>query len=853
MLAFVRKVTGMVHQRWVLTLKLRPLAFLCLFSCLLGGAALALAGAPDKPIQFSLPAGDLADALDKLGDQSGVQIMYEPALAKGIKVAAVNGTLTVGDALKQLLAPNGLRADPVNDKTVVIKRAEAKKGSSKQDVSSTLNRDPQESTAALEEIVVTAQKRSESLSKTPLAISAVSQEQLSAAGVLNLQDLSTQVPNLEIGNDSFLGNAVVLTIRGITSNYFDYAGDPAVATYLDGVYIPRTQGLNTGFFDLERVEVLRGPQGTLYGRNTLGGNVNIITAEPKNQFEASAELSYGNYNDVQTQATVNLPLTDTLSVRAAFMTHRNDGYYDTHGTTARNYGVSDDFGGRLSALWRPSENFKWRLTVEDFANKGTFGMFIQLGPNGKPADGLSPFNQPINPYPEPSMDLETFSIRSRMDWEIGSGFSVAYVAGYQHLKNDYVGGSANSPETAGVLALGNAFFGNNRNENYMHEVDLNYDSAQFKNILGGAYFHEASVDQPIYYLFTIPLAFRSFVPDYGQQAWGIFDQATYSVTDALRLTGGLRYSHDEKHNLNDTAETCGANSAAALLATYPLVTLRAASEFGALPGCALTNLSGQGTWSGTNWKAGVDYDLNANTLGYVSVTTGYQEGGINESAGGPTYGPEKAISYEAGVKTRLMDGRLSVNADIFLENVTDLQVVQHELYGQVTTNAAAARVYGIENENHWLVTDRDRLDISLNYLSAKFTNYTNAIDALTGAVFPSLDGNYLPKAPGFSGRVRYGHDFDMAGAGTLTPSAEVYYQTVTYLTEFNQLTDRVPAYSRTGLALTYKDTTGRWLVEAFVHNLENDYIRNVAYALAGVNYGIYDAPRTFGVRATFKY
>lgn len=706
----------------------------------------------------------------------------------------------------------------------------------------------------LQEVVVTAEKRSELLSKTPVAVSALTPAQLASAGVQTVEDLTTQVPNLEIGNNNFLGNAVVLTIRGLTSNFFDYLGDPAVATYVDGVYVPRTQGLSTGFFDLERVEVLRGPQGTLYGRNTIAGAVNVITAPPEHKFDASAEFSGGNYNDIQARGMINIPLGETFAIRAAVMTHRNNGYFDTDGSTARNYGAADDFGGRLSALWTPSDAFRWRLTAEDFANRGTFGAWIELGPDGKPADGMKIYDQPINPSPEPSLNINNFSLRSRMDWQITSRLSLAYVAGYQRLSDKYVGGSTNPPGADGTPELVNEFFGDFANRNYMHEFDLNYDGGPLKNVSGVSYDHERSNDNPTYYLLAIPAMLRGTLGNQlTQSAYGVFDQATYSILDSLRVDAGVRYSHDEKRNGDDMVVFCGANTPQAVLSDYPPSQNVGFGASNPPTGCALLNFSGQGSWSGVTWKAGLDHDLSKDTLGFLSVTTGFKEGSLNEASPPLPYKPEKAINYEVGLKTRLLDGRLSFSGDAFYENITDLQVSQLETFGVVTTNAGSANIHGIELETHWLLTPSDHLDGFVNWLSAKFTDYKNAVDVLSGAAYVSLDGNYLPKAPQFSVRLRYAHDFDLPNGSTLTPSAESYYQTVTYLREFNLPIDTVPAYTRTDLELSYTDPSGQWMSELFVHNVEGTAVRNLAYILNGKYYGIYDAPRTYGVRISYKY
>jgi iron complex outermembrane recepter protein len=199
-----------------------------------------------------------------------------------------------------------------------------------------------------------------------------------------------------------VNDSLEVTVRGITNSDFNPGGSPAVATYVDGIYLARTQGLNGDLFDVDRVEVLRGPQGTLYGRNSTGGNVNVVTADPKNTFGASVDVSYGNYNDVQTRAMVNLPITDDLAIRGAFTTRRSDGYFETQGATSTNYAAADNYAGRLTGLWTPSSDFKWRLALEYSVTGGTPDLEFATGPNGRPLDGQGVYDRPVSSAPEPS-------------------------------------------------------------------------------------------------------------------------------------------------------------------------------------------------------------------------------------------------------------------------------------------------------------------------------------------------------------------------------------------------------------------------------------------------------------------
>jgi iron complex outermembrane receptor protein len=692
--------------------------------------------------------------------------------------------------------------------------------------------------AALDEIIVTAQKREETLLKVPVAVSVLSQDALRDQGVVSLQDLGSTVPDVDIKTLGFT-DAIQISVRGITNSDFNESGNPAVATYIDGFYVGRSEGLGGALYDLQRVEVLRGPQGTLYGRNSTGGNVNIITADPQPSFGASADVSYGNYSDLQAHAMVNVPISDTLTIRGAFMSHQSNGYYDTLGTTQRGYGAADDHAGRLTILWKPSDNFQWRLSADDFVSNGTPGLNIATGPNGKPLDGLPVLDQPTLDHLEPYNHLDNFLIRSKMDWQLNDRFSLAYIAGYQDLKFQ-------AQVTLGPNVLDS--LRRDPFQSYSHEIDLNFDYGAFKNTAGANYFNLSTSSPDTFRILAAGLSYGLARPDrVNTNAWGIFDQATFSVSDSLRIIGGLRYSSETQHALGALSYFCP-------ISLFPNASL---SQYGSLfgPGCTTsTVIPAGGTWSNINWKAGLEYDLSNHTSSYLTATTGFKSGGANIGFNTPVpnFSPEKVISYELGIKTRLLDDRVSLNTAIFYENYTDLQVTQLTQYSTITENAAGAHIYGIENEATWRVTKHDEFSGFLDYLQATYTKYQNAVDELSGAIYPSLAGNHLPNSPVVSLKLQYLHNFDLHNGGTLTPSVWTYWQSTNYLREFNEPIDRVDAYSKTDANLTYVDPSKHWKIQGYVHNLENNLIRNGAFT-AGEYFSSYDAPRTFGALISYQY
>lgn len=712
------------------------------------------------------------------------------------------------------------------------------------------NPDNDSSAGALElqEIVVTASKREQSLTKTPIAMSALTQQQLTNAGVDNVSDLTPAVPNVQIEQFAFTG-AIYVAIRGIISKDWTETGDSDVGMYIDGVAIPRSFGLGSAFYDLSRVEVLRGPQGTLYGKDSTAGNINIITAAPEQQFAAEVDYGYGNYGDVSSHAMVNVPINDTLAVRVSGVFHRNDGYFNTDGTTTRNYGATDEYGGRLSALWQPVDGFKWRLTLEDIVSHDTEPLAIATGAHGRPVDGLPIYNRPVASYPEPKQDMTNFMVRSRMDWQISNQLTWSYIAGYQAPDQSF---ATDIPVSNALFAIPgeSASYGVSHNRNQYHEINLSYDNSWIKNIFGANYTSERT--ESVYNNQVLLDSFNEVVavPNARDSNWGVFDQATVNVSNGFRLTAGARYSSDSKNVDGSVTGICPVHYFYSGL--YP--------AGGALPGtCKINPEPATGRWSAVTWKAGAEYDITEKVMSYLSVSTGYKAGGINGGAPEPsllTFRPEHNTNYEAGIKGRYLDGKATLSADFFYEDYKDIDVDQwvgttNGGITFITQNAARAAIWGPELDGSLKITSTDRIDAFLNYLHATYQSYQNR-DPLTDVLY-NLDGKTLPNAPQVSARFQYTHDFLLPNQATLTPMAAVYWQSVSYLREFNLPDDKVPAYSKTSLRLTYAGESSRWQVQAYVDNLEDKAVRTGVENLIGAYNSWYAPPRTFGLKGTFHY
>ncbi|MES2055320.1 MAG: TonB-dependent receptor [Pseudomonadota bacterium] len=767
------------------------------------------------------------------------------------------------------------------------------------------------------DILVTATRRETSLQKTPLAVSAFSQATLDRQQVNNITDLARFVPSLQF-NQQGDQSAVLLTLRGIGNDTaFTEVADPEVAIYIDGIYSPRAQGASVLMYDMERVEVSRGPQGTLFGRNATAGAVGLISAKPTfDKLGGYAEAIVGDYNRVGTRGAINVPITDTLAARFAFVTERHSGYADFQPapnvpnvdrsafiTTGKKYYAQDQMSGRLSLLWQPSDRFSWNLSAEGFLDKGAPVISLLQTPRA----GTKLFSTLSDTAPD--TDRYSVAVRSTMNLDISDHAQISYIAGFSRL-----GGSTQADADAGALPPTGGFdpvtghqlylgaFGENRTvrsryDFTSHELQLKSTGEnRFDYILGAYYSHENNsirfdVDQRDGYRDG---STRAFVGSFIQAKRTIdslagFGQVTWHATDAIRLTGGLRYTHDKKADIggrNITAFGCPAVGAPSCLANF----------FGAYPNAtadellalfpqgtfSISNNDVKGSWNKLTYLARVDADLAPGMLGYASVSSGFKSGNIQD--GGKTTDPETITNYEVGLKTRLFDRRVTLNVAAYYSDFRGYQVNQvvtirdangNTISSQVgTQNAKGAKAYGFEAELNANLTDHDRLQFAGTLQKTKLDTLI-AIDGRFDdggnlAAARDLKGNELPHAPRFSATASYEHDFVLPNGGRITPRGTIHYETKSYLTYFNgdfkprTLTtgqvvvygdgfDSQKAYTRSDLSLRYTAPGDSFSVEAFVQNVEDSKIRTGASTFGPTRYdpvflSVYQSPRTIGAR-----
>lgn len=705
--------------------------------------------------------------------------------------------------------------------------------------------------AQLDEVIVTAQRRAEDVQRIPLSVTAVTGDRLTEQGVRTAADLTAIVPGVQIAAN---GSSVEIAVRGIGSTNNTEVGDPAVAFNMDGIYLGRPRSASAMFYDVDRVEVLRGPQGTLYGRNATAGTLNLITRKPTKDYGGYAEAEIGNYALLRTAGALNVPINDQLAFRAAFQTERHDGYANSN--PSRDYYDADNVAGRLHVLFTPTDTFTLLLSA-DYSHEG--------GSSGDPGSPIGTYRLPNeSPYSFPisadgSKDQTNFGYLAQADLDLNFA-TLTYLGSYRRDETRNLVGQTRNYDPNGprgtrcepISGAGCTVLDLKSNQHQeSHEIRLGANEGPLKWV-AGLYFYKEGNNV----LFNVRNQIAFLQPDTFSESKAAFAQATYSVTDSLRLTAGLRGTRDTKGRTGGTYIglrpdfTCGNPNGL----NTPL----------AQGGCLLYANLAEYTWNSTNYKLGAEYDLTPAVLAYAQISTGYKAGGYGD---GPPpnnnkYEPERLKAIEGGIKSRLWNNRAQANLSVFHYDYTDFQAsALGVVAGQpsnITVNAQEAKLYGAELEGTFLATDDDRFDFSVAYLHAKYESF---ILPRGDAFFPGradYSGLTLAKSPEWTLNGSYEHTFRLANEATLKARIQTHYETEKNLDYHNFALTQQDAYTKTDISLAYAPGENRWSVMAYVRNLEDKAVM----AQAGPNaQGVdrfggsahYAPPRLYGAMVSAKF
>ncbi|MFC3580073.1 TonB-dependent receptor [Sphingomonas hylomeconis] len=718
---------------------------------------------------------------------------------------------------------------------------------------------PPESQTGLEDIVVTAQRRSENVQRAALSVTAVSGDDVRNRGVTSTEQLSRLTAGLQVQPAG--GPYTTFTIRSVTQLSGNAFADPSVAVNINGVYLATPTSIRGLYYDLERLEILKGPQGTLYGRNATAGAINLITSRPGFTLGGNLGFDVGNYNRLNVNGALNLPLSDTVALRIAGQRVRHTGYM-SDGTNDE-----DAQAVRASLLFKPSTDLSVLLTA-DWSHEGGKGAGATLRktcaslgrPGGScfvadPYTGVGDLGryytaagiavQTRNPF----LDDSYLGFGLNADLTTGAG-TVSLVASYRKSDVDFV-----------TTATSWQIREKQHPKQKSVELRLAAPGGQRLQYVFGAY-----------YLDTIMHAHsnsengqrRNFSDAYtNTTGWtaAAFSQLSYEVVDHLRAVGGIRYTYEEKasDSRRYTVLTVGPDPVIPATQT----------------GTPLFLIQDKRHYNRVNWKAGLEFDAGRRNLLYANVSTGFKAGGFYSGPPGfNTYAPEEVTSFVLGSKNRFLDNRLQFNAEAFYLNYHNQQVSYVKLVGGastlVTENVGQSRAFGLEAETEFLLTPTTRLFSQLQYLDAKYKSFvyqtlapppaSSACTVTRGAPQSTVDcsGQTPLRSPRWTLIGRLEQSVPLANGGRLVGEAGVRYETrfqndVSYLPE-----SEAYATARVDMALSYLSPGDRFTLKAYVDNLTNvvsitDATMSTSYPVIAA-YGVRVlAPRTFGVRGSVKF
>ena len=728
-----------------------------------------------------------------------------------------------------------------------------------------------EGRAKRDEIIVTARRTEESLQDVPGAVSAFSADALQQIGANDPTGLQGAVPNLNIVQSRGSSNATNIYLRGVGQPDVLQTFDPAVGFYVDDVYYSRIRGTQLELFEIDRVEVLRGPQGTLYGKNTIGGALKLITRRPDQDARGFAQLTLGNYGQTEARVGASGPVSDTLALGGALFRAKRDGYV-VNPTNGEEYSDRDVWAGRAQLVWDPTSRLNVYLSA-DYAEEDN-AMVL-----GQPTNTLFNFlGQPIFVVPTPLPEYDFTGLRS--DWldnqqamthwgvsgtvtlDLSDAFSLKSITAYRDLHT-----IDNYDVDATPLEIFDAFLDVEQNQ-LSQELQAIYETDRL-TVVGGFYylrehitsFQKAEADDLVQGFF-LP-AFPPFIPpndpatfflrtideDLLTTGWAAFANATFAVTDRLSVSAGVRYTEEKKDYFRDT------------LAFSDNILLTAPNT-----------LDDKDKWTDVSPSASIDYRFSDNVMIYARYAEGYKSGGFNGRANSPAenvpYEPEEMKSYEVGVKTDWPEQRLRVNLTGFYNDYTNFQARVQDTTTTIppqilltVLNAGQLEIYGAEFEMAYAPVEAFIIDAQIGYQHAEYGEFEDER-------FTAFGGSRAFQTPAFSPKwtarvgASYGWDLDSLGDLRLSGAAKFRSRMALAIdnTIINSDIELSAMFSEDywlyDASLVWTSENGKLSLGAYGRNLADKLYRTDAQEfsnLGNTRTVYYGAPRTYSLVLTARF
>ncbi len=728
----------------------------------------------------------------------------------------------------------------------------------------------------IEEVVVTAQKRTESAQNVPISMAAFSGQRLEDSGFDSFADLTMMSPSLQIGN---FGSVTFINMRGIGNENTTAGGDPGVALHYDGVYLGRPVAYLFTAFDSQRVEILRGPQGTLYGRNATGGSINYVTKKPTDELEGELDLTVGDYDWLRTRGVINLPLGDRARSRLVAFRETRDGYTKnavpggTRGNDADNFGfrahldidLTDAASLLLTGTYVESGGVGSQAELREAFPGSTSNPMIPLaGPPGfafspmGPASGIPAGNTYVDSDGRVVVnDLEAFRESKDLRENQDNDFLLLSAT----FNWDLPGVSFKS-----ITAYGETSFESRKDEDYssvdLAELLLTEEAEQFSQelqvisaadaglqwIVGAYYFTEDAARQSRFFRNRYDVFASIFGVESGfdvggsaeTESWAIFGQATWDVSDSFSLTGGIRYTNDEKDGFNNGFQFAGAPY------SDPVAD----------------------SWDEVSYRFSADWRLTPDAMLFASYSTGYKSGGINQVAApsrgaiNAIYDPEQVDAFEVGIKTLLLDGRLQWNTSAYRNEYDDLQFQIFGPAGPEAFNASGAKVQGIEVELLAVITETLGADLSIGITDSEFDD-----QVISGA---QIGGNQVQRTPDLTYSLGLSKDWNQSSGASWRLRIEYAYTDEIFYTALNRDagfadpggSDLADDYENLNVRLFRYSADGKWTIELAATNLtdeaqEGNILRGIGFidvpGGGGTETITYNPPRQISGRLAYRF
>jgi iron complex outermembrane recepter protein len=656
-------------------------------------------------------------------------------------------------------------------------------------------------TAALEEIIVTATRRAENINDIPIAVQAFSENMLQETGAIDPIGLATITPNLNI-TTHLMG--VTPYIRGVGNPISATIAEASVALYIDGSYIKSSNASAFEYNNIERIEVLKGPQGTLFGRNATGGLIHIITKDPSYEAGVRGKVSAGSYETVRTSLYANTGITDNLAADIAINYKNQADGWGTNRTTGKDVDEGKSLNIRTKWKWEVSDQTSLTLSADYTDIESSFGTY------NRPLPGTTP----LFGFASPDGYYDSVDSLPGDEWikDSGAALTIEHSTDGLDFKSittyRYTESGSHFDQVTSPLALVDILIDDQESENFAQELQLYSSSGALDWLVGVYYFHDNAGFNSLQLQGPLIAGGAGVQEIRGPQetnSYSIYGEGTYAITDDTRLTLGARWTKDEREIVH--------------------------SVF--FNGAPLVSIPQEAEWEEPSYRVILGHDLNEDTMVYTSYSRGYKAGNHNSSGvGAPAFNPEFLDAYEVGAKTTLANGQVQLNTAAFYYDYQDLQTSRVVAGSLFTVNAAAAKIYGVEFDMVANVTNRLQIIAGAGWLHNEYDDFEDAPRLDPNPNFPfgniqtafDASGQKLPRVPEWTANIGGSYFLGMVAEGELKISVNLFHNDGFYWVPSNR--QRQDAYDLLHAGISWRNADDTFGIRVYGDNLLDEEYSN---------------------------